>query len=461
MVLTYGHDLAMETATTMRRLIGTPWYQNNWGNRVKITSDQDAKLKFDTSVGGYRMSSSMSGATLGRGGDIRIIDDPLKVDEAESELVRDQINRTYEEALQHRVTDPKTTATVIIAQRLHADDLCGHVLDLDDEFVHLCLPCEYEPWRKCHTVLGWEDPRTIEGELICPDRWGAAELQSFKSNAYLWASQYQQRPEIRGGAIIKREYWKIWDYEAMDANDIKRGLFPTFEFVLASFDGAYTVKEENDFSALTVWGVWIESTPEQRAFAGGDITFGTPRLMLIHAWRKKLPLHGRMSDITQLPGETKEAFKLRQLDAGGIIEHLIASCKKFNVDHLLIESKATGITVEQEMKRLAGNEGFGIQLISPGRLDKAARAWTVQPVFVDGAVWRPDTDWAQLVEDELANLRGKGGGHDDLADTAVQAISYLRKNSMAPRAIEAAQNTEYMLYDRPRKPSRARAFYES
>jgi len=91
MYLSYGITLSMDTATTARRLIQSPWYQEYWGKRVKLRGDQEAKVKFDTTAGGTRISSSFGGSVLGRGGDIRVIDDPHKLDEVESEIMRQQV----------------------------------------------------------------------------------------------------------------------------------------------------------------------------------------------------------------------------------------------------------------------------------------------------------------------------------------------------------------------------------
>lgn len=309
-----------------------------------------------------------------------------------------------------------------------------------------CVPMEFQEPR-CETSIGWKDPRTYDGELAWPEKYPDSVLGPYKTRPYLWAGQYQQRPEPRGGGIIKRDYWKIWDREAMAANDVKPGLFPPFEFILASADTAFTEKKENDYSALVIIGAWVETSQEQRY----SEQFGTPRLMLIHAWHKRLTLHGR-TDIVKMHGETKEEFEERKRQNWGVVEHLAADCRKFKVDKLIIENKASGISVEQEMRRLFSREPWTVALHDPGRMDKVARAYTVQHLFADGLIWRPDTDWAQPVEDELASL--PRGAHDDLADAMINGIIHLRRMDLAKRKDESHQSIERLLYGPEKQQSR-------
>lgn len=160
--VSYGSQLVLDNAMLAKRLIKSEWFQKRWSSRFQIMADKDSNERFDTDKGGSRFSAGFEGGTLGRGGGVKIIDDPHKVGEADSDLVREGVIKTYKEALSSRVTDPRTSAEVIIMQRLHEYDLSGHVLEKGG-FVHLCLPMEYEPDRHCFTVVSgnlfWEDPR--------------------------------------------------------------------------------------------------------------------------------------------------------------------------------------------------------------------------------------------------------------------------------------------------------------
>jgi phage terminase large subunit-like protein len=177
--------------------------------------------------------------------------------------------------------------------------------------------------------------------------------------------------------------------------------------------------------------------------------------MLIAAWRKRLPVHG-FGIAEQYPGETKAEFEQRKKANWGLIEHIAATCKKFNVNKLIIEAKANGIDVANEMRRIYSKEPWVVMLDDPQKFDKWSRTVSVQPFWTDGRIWRPDTDWAMMVEDEMAQF--PKGQHDDLHDTAVAAIRHLRKMGLLVRADESAAIYEEMMV--PSKPRR-RLLYEA
>lgn len=426
--LSYSDTLSLDLALIMRRLVLSPWYQARWGSRVQITSDQEAKSKFDTTTGGTRISSSFSGTITGRGGDIKIIDDPHKADEALSDAIREGVIRKYDGVLKSRMTDPKTTAEVVIMQRLHEFDLAGHVLENDPDFVHLNLPAEYDSGRHCMTRIGWEDPRIDDGELLWPERFGNDELVPFKRNPYEWSGQWQQQPIPRGGGIFKTDWWQSW--EAPDGN------FPgTLTFKIASLDPAYTEKEENDPSGFSVWGVFEDKN-------------GNPAIMLLCAWRKRLDLHGPYQDRRR--NETNSAFRQRTAGDWGLVEWVAHECRRLKVDKLLIESKASGLSVAQELRRLYANDDWGVELVNP-KGDKVARAYAVQHLFSEGLIWAPiyvpekneqtgkieffnRRAWVETIIDEAASF--PKGRYDDLVDSMTQALSYLRKIGLAVRREE-------------------------
>lgn len=420
MCLSYGDPLALDNALAMRRLVESDWYQERWGKRVTLTQDQEAKSRFDTTAGGSRISNSFKGTVTGRGGDIKIIDDPHKADEAESETVRESVIRRYDGTLKSRMTDPKHTAEVIIMQRLHEGDLSGHVLD-DGDLVHLCLPSEYEPKRHCVTAIGWEDPRKKEGDLLWPERFGRKELAPFKRDAYEWAGQWQQRPEVRGGSIFKRDWWQLW--ESPD------GKFPALDrdsYIIASADTAYTEKEENDPTGFTIWAT----------FKGED---GFRKIILLTAWRKRLEIHGK--DTERKSGETEAEWVKRTQARWGLCEWLAYSCRRFKVHRLIIEGKASGLSVAQEMRRLHAEEGWGIMTVTPDG-DKVARAYAVQSLFSDGLIYAPDREWAQMVIDEMAVF--PKGSYKDLTDSTTQALKHFRERGLAVRREEKTAMDEDM-----------------
>ena len=424
-------------------------YQELYGKGVIIT--KEGVQRISNTMRGWKFASSVGGTGTGERGDRVTCDDAHNVKEAESDTVRQATVRWFDETMQNRINDPKTSAIVVIGQRVHGADVSQKIIEEYPDYVHFCVPMEYDgrdivDGAKIKTKIGWEDPRWDDGDLAWEERYDNDYLDGFRKNAFLWNGQYQQSPSIRGGSIIRDDDWKIWDRKAMAANDVKPGLFPPFEFVLASLDGAFTEKKENDYNALTIWGVWIETSIETRF----NEQFGTPRLMLIWAWRKRLTLHGKTVLIR--PGETKEEFGDRRRAHWGVVEHVAADCKKFKVNKLIIENKANGFDVAHEMRRLYADESWVTALDDPGRLDKVARAWTVQPLWADGVVWRPDTDWGQDVQDELSRL--PRGAHDDLADSAVAAVRHLNRMGMARRRDESHAAIEEMIYPSIGPPKR-------
>ncbi len=412
----YAQSLALRDSVKTRRLIESPWYQRYWGDRYRLTGDQNTKIRFENDQGGYRLATSVEGALTGEGGSVLVIDDPHNAVEMESETVRETTLRWWDESFSTRLNDPRTGAYVVIMQRLHEEDLTGHILSTQSsEWVHLCLPMRYDSSRHCTTVIGFSDPRSHDGELLCPERFGEAEVRDLEARLgpFATAGQLQQSPEPRGGGIFKRDWWQDW--EPPD------GKFPVMEYVVASLDPAYTQKEENDPSGFTIWGIWRDQD-------------GHARIMLMHAWRKRLELHGPY--VERLPGEIERDYLRRAQPEWGLVEWVAHSCRRFKVDKLLIEAKASGISVAQEIRRLYRDELWGVELVDPKGQDKVARAYSVQHLFSEGLIYAPIREWAEMVIDEMASF--PKASHDDLTDSATQALRHLRTIGLAQRREERA-----------------------
>ena len=206
----YAETLSKRDSLKCRRIIQSSWYRSNWGDTVKITSDQNEKLRFENDASGYRVATSVGGVGTGEGGNRIVVDDPNNVKESESEVKRATINNWWDESMSTRLNNPKTDAKVIIQQRTHASDLTGHVLDKhqDSELVHLCLPARYEVDHphKCDA-----DIRTKDGDLLWLGRYGEKELSELEKDmgVYAVAGQLQQRPSPRGGGMFMIDRFKI------------------------------------------------------------------------------------------------------------------------------------------------------------------------------------------------------------------------------------------------------------
>lgn len=412
LMASYANQLVLRDSVKCRRLIESPWYQKLWGERFTLNSDQNTKSRFSNDQGGERLITSVGAAVTGEGGSIIICDDPNSASEAFSEASIEATKEWWDGTMSTRLNDMKTGAYIIIQQRLAEDDLTGHVLEKEaDGWTHLCLPMRYESDRAFVTNIGWEDPRTKEGELLWPDRFGEDEVLKLEKSLgpFMAAGQLQQRPEPAGGGVIKREWWQLWEERS----------FPPMDYIVASLDTAYTTKTNNDYSALTVWGVF---TTDANAVANRildaegrpvyyDRTYNefAPKLMLMHAWQERLEFHD-------------------------LVEKVAKTCKALKVDKLLVENKAAGISVSQELRRLYGYEGFAVQLSDPKSMDKLARLYSVQHLFAEKMVFAPDKQWAEEVITQVGQF--PKGKHDDLVDTVSMSIRHLRDIGLLTRSAE-------------------------
>ena len=179
-----------------------PVYQKFWGSVFDLTHDQKAKSRFDNTMGGYCVSSSVGGMATGEGGSDRIIDDPHNVLETEkSEAKREDVLFWWREVMSTRV-NAADSSTVVVQQRVHEEDLAGFIMDKEDGWVHLDLPMEHERKNHCMTPI-WSDPRRTEGELLWPGRFDRSYVEGLKKSLgpYEAAAQLQQKPAPRTGGI--------------------------------------------------------------------------------------------------------------------------------------------------------------------------------------------------------------------------------------------------------------------
>jgi predicted phage terminase large subunit-like protein len=432
----YAGSLSLRDSVKTRRLIASPWYQERWGDRFKLMGDQNAKQRYDNDKAGYRIATSVGGALTGEGGAVLIIDDPHNAMEAQSDLVRQGALDWYDNALSTRLNDPKTGAIILVMQRLHRQDLTGHLLERGG-WEHLMLPMSYDPIRHCTTGIGWSDPRTEAGELLMPDRFGPDEVEDLSRalGPYSASGQLQQDPVPAGGGILKRDYWMLWDDDACVEHGVSPGSFPQVDYIVASLDTAYTEKKENDCSALVIMGLWHDR---------GE----NPRLIVMNAWAKRLELHGQM--IERLPGETDAEYISRTKPGWGLVEWVAHSCKRFRVDLLLVESTAAGIPVEQELRRLHRHEGFGVRLIPP-KGDKVSRAYLAQSPLADGLIYAPERAWSEELIDQCE--RFPKDVHDDLVDAFTQGVKFFKDTGMLVRGQDIqADFTAMATHKSPLKP---------
>ena len=427
-------DLAIRDGLRMRRLITSEWYQERWGDRVKLTGDQNQKTKFENTATGFRQAAA-AGSITGARGDRVVIDDPHSVDGANSDAMRESTVQWFKEAVPTRLNNPDRSAIVVVMQRLHEGDVSGTILDEQLGYDHIMLPMEYDAVRAPTTKLGYDDPREEEGELLFPERFSADVVERDKKvmGPYATAGQFQQEPTPRGGGVIKPGWWETWPVDE----------FPDFDYIIASLDTAYTTKQENDFSALTVWGIFsgdVSSVRTENYVSRAD--FGRNE----RAQRRNIAEEAdrfdkgvRIRDLLDHNPESVPRVMLmgawqERLEMPDLVQKVIKSCKKMKVDTLLVESKASGISVSQELRRLMNAEDFGVHLINPGAIDKLSRLYSVQHLFSEGVIHAPDRHWADMVIRQCEVF--PKGKHDDLVDTVSMALRFMRERNLLVRAPE-------------------------
>jgi predicted phage terminase large subunit-like protein len=307
----------------------------------------------------------VGGAMTGRGADLLIIDDPHSEQDALSELAMENAWEWYTSGPRQRLQPGG--AVVVVMTRWNTKDLTAKLIKA----------------QKSHNADRWEViefPAILpSGNPLWPTFWKLEELLAVKASLspQKWQAQWQQQPTNDEGAILKRDWWKVWPSDEP----------PEVEYVMQSYDTAYSKKETADFSAITTWGVFYP-----------DVDSG-PNIILLDVTK------GRW-DFPELKRIAKEQYDL------------------WKPDNVLIEAKATGITLQQELRRV----GIPVTMYSPGGRrsgqDKVSRAHSVAPMLESGMVWAPDTDWAEELVEECAAF--PKGDNDDLVDSFVQAMMRFR-----------------------------------
>lgn len=412
----YSASLTERDNLRFRDLIASPEYQEMYGGRFELRKIGETLVSNDKT--GWKLASSVGGVGTGQRGTRVLVDDPHNVKEAESEVVRTETVRWFEESIENRLNDLAKDAIIVIMQRVHEADVSGAIIRGGD-YTHLCIPFEFEPTRACKTKIGWRDPRTKDGESAWADRFPDAQIAAFKRREFMWAGQYQQRPEPRGGGIFKRHWWRNWNDETCVAMGVKPGHLPSFSYMLGVLDTAYTEKEENDPAAMTVWGVFPNAK-------------GEPNVMLVHSWEE-------------------------WLEFNPLVEKAAKVARDMHLDRLLIESKASGLSIAQELTRRFSGKGFAIEAIDPAKGDKISRAHAQTYAFEEGLVWAPgypDGRWrksSERVIDQMATF--PRSTYKDLTDTATMALYWLRAMGLILRSEEKAERDrdQMMHRGRPKK----------
>lgn len=396
MVASYGADLAEKHARDFRNLVRSEFFQRLFPGLELTTDRLDEQI---TTMTGGRKAVTVGGPTTGFGADIIIIDDPIKASEAASPVERQKVRVWFESTLLTRLNDKQNGAVVVIQQRLHEDDLPGHLLSTG-QYHHLNLPAiavrdeeiDIGPGRK------WQRRK---GDVLCPVREPREILEDIRiemGNA-VFSAQYQQDPTPPGGNRIQ---WK-W-FGQYDAVNIDRA---SFQCVIQSWDTAMTGEPTSDFSVGTTWG-----------YRDGN-------------WH--------LLDLVR-----------RRLDFPDLKRAVIGAAKRWRADNVLIEQAGSGYSLLQQLRM----EFPGRRVFCPwsSRISKEERVEAQSARLETGKYLLPvEAPWLDDLRKEL--LAFPNGKYDDQVDSVVQFVAW-----SAGRQADVMYRTD-PVSGRPRRPPRAKSRY--
>lgn len=360
----HKQDLAVRDNLKCRRLIQSQWYQERWP--VVLTSDQNAKTKFENDKTGFREAMAFESMTGSRG-DRVILDDPHSVDDANSVTKLLSGVTTFREALPSRVNNDQS-AIVIVMQRLNEADVSAVAIELG--YDHLCIPMRYEPGRS-KWVYGSGDPRKEEGELMFPERFPEEQVAELEKTmgSYAVAGQLQQRPAPRGGGILKTAWFRYY-----------RDL-PVMEWRQIHADTAQKTGEENDYSVFQCWG---------RTVTGQAVL------------------------IDQIRGKWEAPELLVQARAFWLKHKAVPGAP---LRAMKVEDKVSGTGLIQTLRR----EGVAILPVQRSK-DKVSRAYDTAAFIESGNVLLPE--WADWLSSFLGEAEAfPSGAHDDQLDPMFDAVA--------------------------------------
>ena len=375
----YGQDLADKLSLDCRQVLASDWYKAIFATRLSRT--RNAAQEFTTTANGSRMATSVGGVVTGRGAELIIIDDPLKPDDAVSDTQRQKVNDWFDGTLFSRLNSKETGIIIVIMQRLHTDDLVGHLMERGG-WEHLVLPAIAEELETFtyQTLAGPETHVRSPGDLLHPGREPRAILEELRRNLgeASFAGQYQQAPYPAGGAMVKESWLMVYEPQKRPAR---------FDQIVMSWDTANKASELADYSVCTVWG------------------HKRPYVYLLEVVRKRL----NYPELKQVTHELKA---------------------RWNPTKILIEDKASGTQLIQELQREGMN---AVQGVKPEG-DKVMRMNAQTGAFEQGLVYLPaQAPWLEDYRKELVSF--PQSKYDDQVDSTAQALKWLHDAGQEPGII--------------------------
>jgi predicted phage terminase large subunit-like protein len=362
-------ELAVGFGRKVRNLVDSDRYKDLFPD-VALQADSKAAGRWATNYAGEYFAIGVGGAVTGKGADVLIIDDPHSEQEA---ALAENNPEIYDKVYEWYTSGPRQRlqpggAIIIVATRWSKRDLTGQVLKASaqrggDEWEVIEFPALFE-----------------NDKPLWPEFWSLKELLALKEELpnSKWMAQYQQNPTSEISAIVKREWWQVWEGEEP----------PDCQFTLMAWDTAFEKSSRADYSAMTLWGVFYH--PDDNGIAQANI-------ILLNAFRDRM----------EFPTLKRAA-----------IEHY----QEWAPDSVIIEKKASGAPLIYEMRAM----GIPVQEFTPVKgNDKISRLNAVSDIFASGRVWAPNTSWAEEVIDEVASF--PAGEHDDYVDSTSLALMRFRK----------------------------------
>jgi predicted phage terminase large subunit-like protein len=378
-------ELAVGFGRKVRNLVDSDRYKDIFP-QVALQADSKAAGRWATNYAGEYFAIGVGGAVTGKGADLLIIDDPHSEQEATlAETNAEVYDKTYE----WYTSGPRQRlqpggAIVVVMTRWSKKDLTGQVLKA-------AAQRSGEEWE----VI--EFPAILpSGKALWPEFWSISELEALRQELPngKWMAQYQQEPTSDVSAIVKREWWQVWEQDHP----------PFCSYTIQSWDTAFLKSERADYSACTTWGVFEH--PDDTGKMQSNI-------ILLNAFKKRM----------EFPELKEAAFE---------------EFKYWKPDSIIIEAKAAGSPLIFELRAM----GIPVQEFTPSKgNDKIARLNAVADMFASGRVWVPNTHWAEELVEEVASF--PSGEHDDLVDSMTQALLRYRRGGFLRLASDEPEPTRY------------------
>ena len=380
-------DLAVNFGRRVRNLINSDLYHDIFP-QVELQADSKSASRWGTNFNGEYFAIGVGGALAGRGADLFIIDDPHSEQEA-----KQGTSHVFEPAWEWFQSGPLQRlmpggAIIVVMTRWSKLDLTGKIID------HMTKNDDADQWEIV------EFPAILNDKPLWPDFWTIDELLSKKAgmDVRYWQAQYMQEPTSEEGALIKREWWNVWDEDDP----------PQCSFVIMSLDAAQEKNSRSDYNALTIWGIFFNE--ESKNF----------NIILLNAIKQRL-----------------EFPELKSL--------VLETYKDWKPDSFIVEKKSNGAALYQELRRM----GVPISEFTPGKgQDKISRVNAISDLFSAGIVWAPDRRWAWEVVEECNDF--PAGSHDDLVDSTTLALmrfrqgGFIRLPSDEPEPIQLFKSSRSM-----------------